>query len=197
VIIVPEKLQVHLSGWSEVELASMLLRQHNDRASSRPVIIPTNAGVYVDSPRDTSLNRKSSIGEPLDEDDSPAMDPFFQGQLPEPRDSDEQHNEDHALIDIPDEPLLDPKDVSSLDEDRLGPDLAEGFTFEDAESARQDDYEQGPTGELGWDGLEASTDTDDDDSADGPLESLTAQLEPLQPIRADGDLEEAPSPPAR
>ncbi|MGE5785331.1 MAG: hypothetical protein ACM3ZE_12105 [Myxococcales bacterium] len=140
--------------------------------------------------RETPVDSEPGDSEP-DEDEG-LSDPFLQDGLPEPSDPDDPDEMGTAAIFVPEEPLLDPRDLSSSDEDRLGPDQAEGFSFRDGEGASDDDDEQGPPGEMKWQTLDASEDPEQDDAADGPLESLVSQLEQFQPLKSEDDSDDIP-----
>lgn len=149
-----------------------------------------NTSVSVDASENGSDSRPS---DPAEQDDESLLDPFFRDSIPTPSDlmgdaiDREVPGDDEALA-IPDELLTEPKDLSSAELDRLGPDVADDFGFNDTESlAENDEEEQGPTTGFGWESIEILRDTSEDESEDGPVESSLVPLEPLQPLRSDED----------
>jgi hypothetical protein len=126
-----------------------------------------------------------------DDEDTGTVDPFLD-ELIAPDESDDEAADEDPMSDVPIGLLTDPTDLDSVDEGKLGPDLAEVFRFEDMTSPQGDDEEQGPCDQFPCDVVDASTDTDADDSDEGPIENQLSPLEPLQPLKAGEDRDEGP-----
>lgn len=141
---------------------------------------------------DSEKGLDSRPSDSAEQEDEGLIDPFFKDSIPTPSDlfgepDDREAPGDDDAPAIPDEPLLEPKDLSSAELDRLGPEVVDDFGFNDTESLTENDDEQGPSAEVGWDAIESVRDDSEDDSEDGPVESSLVSLEPLQPLRSHED----------
>jgi hypothetical protein len=165
-------------------------------------IMPRTVEVAAYRSNEVERNRASCSGDatdepesarsaPADDEDTGTLDPFLD-ELIITDESDDQTTDEGPISGIPIGLLTDPMDLESVDEGKLGPDLAEVFNFQDATSPQGDDEEQGPSGPFPWYVVEASAETDSDDRDEGPIENQPSPLEPLQPLKAGEDRDEGP-----
>jgi len=130
---------------------------------------------------------------PAQDDDATGIeDPFLELQA-EPDDSVDQTMADGPAAEVPIGLPKDPRDVNSAGEDALGPDFAELYSFDDDRYHLSDvDDAQGPNGQFEWGALDITAGMEPDDANDGPMETNTIELAPLQPLSGDESLDEEP-----
>lgn len=100
--------------------------------------------------------------------------------------------EDGPVADIPIGLPMDPLDLESAEEGKVGPESPELYAFDDGLNSLPDDDEQGPNGQFQWGELNASTNAEADDPDDGPIENQPLPLEPLRPLSNDDGTDEEP-----
>lgn len=160
------------------------------QAGKPPSTPPTPA---PPKPADTgeagTRTRRQAHDEP--DDDADLFDPFLTDAIPEPSDLGGDADDIRGVgFDVPDELLPEPSDLNAT-EDSLGTEVADDFGFSDNETLSDGDDDQGPSTGFAWEALDDLAESgEEDDAADGPLESASTTIEPLQPLRSETESDE-------